>query len=64
MESTKKTYKVNIYLGKETYEKLESSSIVLGVSVGQTAKILLNTGLELSKALESQTIAKLAEAKK
>lgn len=60
MENKKeKTYKVNIYLGKELYEKLESISLFLGVSVSQTAKILLNTGVEFSKALENKTLNSL-----
>lgn len=49
---TNKSYKVNIYLGKELYETLEGLSKFLGTSVPQTAKILLNTGYEFSKAID------------
>lgn len=58
-----KAYKVNIYLGKELYETIEILSQFFGVSVPQMAKILLNTGVEFSKAIDSQAIKAIKEVR-
>lgn len=52
MTQSKHKYRVSIYLGKELYEELERTAKVMGVSVSTLARILLNTGNELSKTLE------------
>lgn len=54
MPQTKHKYRVSIYLGKELYQDLEDMSKVLGIPISTMAKIILNTGFELSKTLESQ----------
>lgn len=52
MTQSKHKYRVSIYLGKELYEELQKSAEIMGISVATLAKILLNTGNELSKTLE------------
>lgn len=50
----KHKYRVQIYLGKEMYEKLEGMSKFMGIPVATVAKLILNTGFELSNVLETQ----------
>lgn len=50
----KHKYRVQIYLGKEMYEKLEVMSKFMGIPVATVAKLILNTGFELSNVLENQ----------
>lgn len=50
----KHKYRVQIYLGKEMYEQLESMSKFMGIPVATVAKLILNTGFELSNILENQ----------
>jgi hypothetical protein len=50
----KHKYRVQIYLGKEMYEKLESMSKFMGIPVATVTKLILNTGFELSNVLESK----------
>ena len=50
----KHKYRVQIYLGKEMYEKLEAMSKFMGIPVATVAKLILNTGFELSNVLETQ----------
>ena len=50
----KHKYRVQIYLGKEMYEKLEVMSKFMGIPVATVAKLILNTGFELSNVLETQ----------
>jgi predicted DNA-binding protein len=50
----KHKYRVQIYLGKEMYERLESISKFMGIPVATVAKLILNTGFELSNVLENQ----------
>ena len=48
----KHKYRVQVYLGKELYEKLEELSKFMGIPVATVAKLLLKTGFELSNAIE------------
>lgn len=48
----KHKYRVNLYLGKETYEQIEQMALFLKLPISTTTKIILTTGLELSKVLE------------
>ena len=50
----KHKYRVQIYLGKEMYEKLEGISKFMGIPEATVAKLILNTGFELSTVLETQ----------
>ena len=45
-------YRLTIYLGKETYEKLAQLSNMIGIPLSTTAKILLQTGMQIGEALE------------
>lgn len=56
MTQSKHRYRVSIYLGKELYEELEKSANMMGISVATLARILLNTGNELSKTLERRVL--------
>lgn len=56
MTQSKHKYRVSIYLGKELYEELEKSANMMGISVATLARILLNTGNELSKTLERRVL--------
>lgn len=49
---TKHLYRVSVYLGKDLYNELDQTAHIMGVSVATLAKIMLNTGYELSKQLE------------
>ncbi len=53
MPKSKHKYRVSVYLGKEHYEFLEEMSQFMGVSISTLAKIIMNTGFELSKSLDS-----------
>ena len=50
----KHKYRVQVYLGKELYEKLEELSKFMGIPVATVAKLLLKTGFELSNAIEKK----------
>lgn len=50
----KHKYRVQVYLGKELYEKLEELSNFMGIPVATVAKLLLKTGFELSNAIEKK----------
>lgn len=45
-------YRVNVYLGKELYERFEQEAKAMGISVATFTKILLNTGYEFAKGIE------------
>ena len=50
----KHKYRVQVYLGKELYEKLEELSNFMGIPVATVAKLLLKNGFELSNAIEKK----------
>lgn len=52
MPQQKHKYRVSLYLGKETYEEIEKLSDFLGLPVATTARVILETGLQISKSLE------------
>lgn len=52
MKQPKHRYRVSIYLGKETYEQVERLAIELGIPVATMTRIILDTGLQISKANE------------
>lgn len=54
MPQNKHKYRVSIYLGKELYEQFKEGAMLMGISVSTFAKIILNTGFELSKTLEKK----------
>lgn len=45
-------YRLTIYLGKENYEKLSQISEMLGIPLSTTTRIILETGMQISEALE------------
>lgn len=47
-------YRLTIYLGKEVYENLKQLSEFLGVPLSTSARIILQTGLQISHALEKE----------
>ena len=52
MKQAKHRYRVSIYLGKETYQQIERLAIELGIPVATMTRIILDTGLQISKANE------------
>ena len=57
MPQKKHRYRVSVYLGKETYEQIKDLGDMLGLSVGTMARIILDTGLQISKTLEKGAAA-------
>lgn len=45
-------YRATVYLGKETYERLEKDSQLIGVSIATLCKILITTGYQFSSMVE------------
>ena len=52
MNKNNNKYRLTIYLGKELYEKLSEISNMLGIPLSTTTRIILQTGLQISEALE------------
>lgn len=52
MPQAKHRYRVTIYLGKENYEKIEELAHFLGLPVATMTRVILETGLNISTALE------------
>lgn len=58
MPQTKHKYRVSLYLGKDLYERFEQEAQFMGISVATFTKIILTTGYEFAKGLESEMIEK------
>ena len=54
MAQTKHKYRVSVYLGKELYEELEKTALIMGVSIATVTKIVLNTGYEFAKSMDKK----------
>lgn len=52
MNKNNNKYRLTLYLGKENYEKLSQISEMLSIPLSTTARILLETGLQIGEALE------------
>jgi len=52
MPQPKHRYRVSVYLGKENYTEIEKLANFFGISVSQMTRVILDTGLQLSKSLE------------
>lgn len=52
MPQPKHRYRVSVYLGKETYEQIEQLAQFLGLPVSTMTRVILETGLQISKTLE------------
>lgn len=52
MPKAKHRYRVSVYLGKETYEQIEQLAQFLGLPVSTMTRVILETGLQISKTLE------------
>ena len=52
MNKNNNKYRLTIYLGKELYDKLSQISDILGIPLSTTTRIILQTGLQISEALE------------
>lgn len=61
MKQAKHRYRVSIYLGKETYQQVERLAIELGIPVATMTRIILDTGLQISKANEKGSDAILRQ---
>lgn len=55
MPKTKHRYRVNLYLGKETYEQVQKLAELLGLPISTMTRVILETGLQISKTLEKGT---------
>lgn len=52
----KHKYRVQVYLGKELYEKLEEMSNFMGVPISTATKLILNTGFEFGTMMEKAVL--------
>lgn len=52
MPKSKHLYRVNVYLGKENYTEIEKLANFFGISVAQMTRVILDTGIQLTKSLE------------
>lgn len=52
MPQPKHKYRVSLYLGKETYEQVKELADFLGLPVSTMTRVILETGLQISKTLE------------
>lgn len=54
MTEPKHRYRVGVYLGKETYEKIEELAKWMNIPISTMTRIILETGLQISKTLEKE----------
>ena len=54
-------YRVTVYLGKDLHDQLSEMANFMGIPLATATKLLLKTGFEMSKALESQAQKALAK---
>lgn len=52
MSQTKHKYRVNLYLGKEIYQRLDEDSKITGIPIATLAKIMLLTGYQFTSTIE------------
>ena len=52
MKQAKHRYRVNVYLGKETYTQIEDLAKMVNLPVSTMTRVILETGLQISKQLE------------
>ena len=48
----KHRYRVSIYLGKDAYEQITQLANMVNVPIATMTRVILETGLQLSKAIE------------
>ena len=53
MTKSNHKYRVNVYVGKEVYKELEQDAEFMGVSIATLTKILITTGYQFAKGVES-----------
>lgn len=56
-KQAKHRYRVSLYLGKETYEQIDQLAQFLGLPIATMARVILDTGLQISKELEKGVVA-------
>ena len=52
MKQPKHRYRVSVYLGKEAYTQIEELAKMLALPVSTMTRVILETGLQISKQLE------------
>lgn len=52
----KHKYRVQVYLGKELYERLEEIAKFMGVPISTATKLILNTGFEFGTMMEKAVL--------
>ena len=52
MPKPKHRYRVSVYLEKGSYEQIERIAVALGLPVSTMTRVILETGLQISKNLE------------
>lgn len=50
MDKNNNKYRLTLYLGKELHDELTQISVLLGLPLGTTTRIILQTGLEIIKS--------------
>jgi len=51
MAQNKHKYRVSMYIGKVNFEKLEKTAELMKIPVASLAKVIFETGLEVSKII-------------
>lgn len=54
MKQAKHRYRVSVYLGKETYTQIEDLAKMVNIPVSTMTRVILETGLQISKQLEKE----------
>ena len=54
MDKNNNKYRLTLYLGKELYDELTQISDLLGLPLGTTTRIILQTGLQISNVIEKE----------
>ena len=54
MEKNNNKYRLTLYLGKELHDELTQISVLLGLPLGTTTRIILQTGLEIINVLDKE----------
>lgn len=57
----KHKYRVQVYLGKELYEKLEEISKFMDLPISTATKLILKTGFEFGTMMERRVVNKMSE---
>jgi hypothetical protein len=61
MTEQKHKYRVGVYLGKETYEKIAELAKWMNIPIATMTRVILETGLQISKSMEKEAAKNVSE---